>query len=418
MSNINPDILAMFEEENTYIKNSGKNYAKRVKLEEGESWLLRFLPAKLGPRQAPFARIAFHWFNKRPTLCIRETGEDFGGVRDGKCPLCALAEQLNDSDNQAVSSLGYKTMANPQYLTYALVFEKDDGKHAPEVIKGAERWEPYEYLMNKTVFQEFYGFYRKGLTRSENSILDVKTGSDFWVMQQKRGVKLDRQEASPLVSSKDPARDEQLIEEILSKIKMQKQRVPDEKVYREMIAKIKEAAAGLDDSYSSPRRSRYTDDDDDRSAPPERSSRRGYEEDDAPAKPVRSSRVEEEIPPARSRSSRPVESGEEDYAPRRAASHPAKPDIDDRDADGERDDAPPARVERAEPPAARRGGHVESSVDDDDNAPEERRDLAPPSRSVETDDMPPAVTGATSAPTRGGLSSRLRDGIRGANNRS
>lgn|SRR5574343_11596 len=422
--NITPDILATLDEEQSFMKSSGRQRTERIRVPKNHSWLLRFLPAQLGPRKLFFARIASHWHNKRPTLCVCQTSKDFGGNPEARCPLCELSDELNANGSKKVSEAGYRLRAVPQWMVYALVFKKDDGDNEPEDIRGDERWKVQEFWMTKPTFEIFYGMYKKGLNRCTNSILDWESGNDIWVTANSQGrLALDREDPAPITSMKDMDKFDKIIKRITAQIRQPDVRVPDEDQIYELCDKIKEATLG-----SGSRRSRYVDDEIE-------------EEDDRPS---RSSRVDEDDDAPRSRrSSREEESEEDDRRsvrsePARASSRREEDDNqeeeDDLPYDRDDDERQPAprreplpQTKKVQPPTARKispppGRSTEAGVDEEeDNAPEERHDHAPvadlPPDVDENDDAPPAVTAPRTAAKSSGLSARLREGIRAADTR-
>ena len=112
---IDPKILKRMQGEDSFLQSQTRG-SRRVKLNRGQNWIVRFLPAQMGPDGLWFARIAKHWMNKLPIVCPRNTAEDFGGDPDCECPVCTLADELNDSADEIISKFGYKSKAN--HLTY------------------------------------------------------------------------------------------------------------------------------------------------------------------------------------------------------------------------------------------------------------------------------------------------------------
>ena len=72
---IDPRILKRLQGEDTYLQGQARG-SRRIKLVKGQSLIVRFLPAKLGPDELWFARIAKHWVNKTPIVCPRNTQAD------------------------------------------------------------------------------------------------------------------------------------------------------------------------------------------------------------------------------------------------------------------------------------------------------------------------------------------------------
>lgn len=290
--NYHPDFLASLEEEQDFVQSQSKNRSQRIKVPKDADWLCRFIPAQLGPKGTPWARIAFHWINKRPYLCSRQTGRDFGGNPEGRCDICEVADDLNNSRNKKVSYFGYKAMAVPQWLMYALVFEKDE-----EPVRGDAKWDPWEFWMHKPVWSDFHSIYKKGLSKSPLSVLDWETGRDIWVRNSSRGYKLDREDSAPICNPnpEDPEKLKRIVKKILSKVNFKAPELPDDETVEEMVLKLQEQASRLSKDTGRDDRGRYQDEDD---RPPR--GRRSDDEDDR-----RSSRRSDDDEPPRGRRSDP-----------------------------------------------------------------------------------------------------------------
>jgi len=218
-TNVNPQILAACDYEGQFLQAQSKG-SRRVKIERGKMWLIRFLPAKLGPKGTWFARIARHWLSMKPIICPRNTSPDFGGDPDADCPCCDVATALNDSPDPEVSKFGFSAHAAPQWLTYCLVFEKD-GVAQPmrEVLV------PYEFNHYKSTFEELMAFFKAGLRRSPDSVFDYRTGNDFVVTKTGKGMKLDKQDSGAIFELKD-ANYKSFIEKVEAGIKQPKVVIP------------------------------------------------------------------------------------------------------------------------------------------------------------------------------------------------
>lgn len=470
-SNIDPKILAALDEEQEFMASHGRAKTDRVKIPKGSAWLLRFIPTPMGPNGKFWARIAFHWINKRPYLCVRNTGRDFGGDPEGTCPLCEVSDELNASPKKKIANAGYQARAVPQYLAYCLVFKRDD-----EPSQGEERWKPFEFWMHQSVFQEFLSFYKKGLVRSEKSIYDFKVGCDIWANNTNRGVRLDREDPSPICKPRedDPDRLKRISKKVLAAVKFREPQVPDEETMLELAEKIKENAiraarsgdddrggrGRFDEDDERPRNRQRGDEEDERprrggdDEEDERPARRpardeedelprrrpARDEEDEPAPRRSSARDEDEEPPRR----RSSEDEDDAPAPKRQVRDDDEGDLppqrrradDDNDEEpeeaedtndeGEQDEDPAPRRSSTPPPsraqeAPARHGTAQSTVDEEeDNAPEEDRDPAPPVNKgldESEDEAPPKVESPKTAAKSSNLSKRIQDGIKGAQNR-
>lgn len=353
---IDPKILKRMQGEDTFLQSQTRG-SRRVKLNRGQNWVVRFLPARLGPDELFFARIARHWLNKLPIICPRNTSPDYGGDPDCECPVCEVAEELNASANEAVSKVGYQAKSTPQFLTYCIVWEKD-GVQQPM----SEVLNPYEFWHYRSTWEELKGFYVGGGRKSQDSVLDYVTGNDFSVSKGAKGMRLDKQDTSPIFDAKDPKYNE-WIKKIESALKTPKVTIPTFQQLQVFADKVQEAAhrggAPADDG---PRRRPARDDDDaadeasfrrpsrrpaaegeeddipyDQPTPLARNARRAAPEEEAeepaprrrPAAqdddptPRRRAAVEEQEEPAPRRRAAPVEDQEEP-APRRRAAEPAE----------------------------------------------------------------------------------------------
>src|SRR5882724_9379528 len=105
-NNIDPQVLSAYDYEQQFMQSQQKG-SRRVKMERGKMWVIRFLPAKLGPQATWFARIARHWVSMKPIVCPRYTSPDFGGDPDAYCPCCEVAAIVNESPDPEISKFGY-----------------------------------------------------------------------------------------------------------------------------------------------------------------------------------------------------------------------------------------------------------------------------------------------------------------------
>jgi hypothetical protein len=452
---IDPKILKRMQGEDSFLQSQTRG-SRRVKLNRGQNWIVRFLPAQMGPDGLWFARIARHWLNKLPIVCPRNTAADFGGDPECECPVCLLADELNESADEVISKFGYKSKANVQYLTYCVVWEKE-GIQQPM----SEILNPYEFNHYRSTFEELKGFYLAGGRKCPNSVLDYEKGNDFSVNKTAKGMRLDKQDSSPIFDLDDPKFNE-YIKKLEAAMKTPKVVIPTHEQLQVFAAKLQEAAnrGGVPaDDDDRPRRRGYDDDE----AQFRRGSRRpaaapAEEEDDLPyddapparpaaraAAPARRSAPEPEDAgepeePAPRRRTAPADDdptpprrgapAEDDAPPRRgapaedaparrpaptaarrpaAAPEPEPAPEESDDAPPVEDDAPPARASlpntarRALPPTARRaaGGEPASApqgdAEDDDPLPEDDTDSAPPAEKASAEDAPPPVARKGSA---------------------
>jgi hypothetical protein len=152
-SAITPDVLSQLREEDHYVKTTQRG-DRRVKLEKGQTWKIRFIPAQLGPRKTWFARIARHWVNVKPVVCPVHTHPDFGGDPEAYCPACEMSNVLNDSADETVSKFGFKSRAGSQWLTYCIVLDMDGNE-----VDGNDLLNPYEFWHYPSTWDELKGFF-------------------------------------------------------------------------------------------------------------------------------------------------------------------------------------------------------------------------------------------------------------------
>ncbi len=337
-SDIDPSLIDL-DSESKYMQSQTRG-ARRVKLNRGESWLMRFLPASLGPKHLWYARIGRHWHNQKPIFCPVHTSPDFGGDPDAYCPVCEVARELNDSENDAVSSIGYKAMGTAQWLTYGIVLQKSTGASTINMTE-SESMLVYEFNHYKSSFEELSQFYRNSVKPSNpKSVLDYLRGSDFWVNKTSKGLRLDKQDPQPIFDDlTDPSTDPR-IKKLEEQMRTPKVQMPTEEELRKYADKLH------DDAFRPSARGVRED----------RGGRgRGYEDlEDGGGEP--------EERPARSARSAPRRAPEDDDIP--GAEVPAR-----RPAPPATRTAPPARTAprpepepEPEPPTAEEGGN-EGEVD-------------------------------------------------------
>jgi len=427
---IDPKILKRMQGEDSFLQSQTRG-SRRVKLNRGQNWIVRFLPAEMGPDGLFFARIARHWLNKLPIICPKNTAVDFGGDPECDCPICSLAEELNESPDEIISKFGYKAKANPQFLTYCMVWEKDGVQQSMSEILN-----PYEFWHYRSTWEELKGFYIAGGRKCPNSVLDYQLGNDFSVNKTAKGMRLDKQDSSPIFDPKEPKYDE-WIKKIEAALKTPKVVIPTHEQMQVFAAKVQEAAnrGGVAEDDDAPRGRRPRHDDDEAAFRPRRAAAAAApveEEDDLPydppARPAaraaaaataaparrlapepeddvprrRTAPVDEEPAPRR-RAAEPVD---EEPAPRRAVSTaPARrapapaeepelePESPEPEPEPEAVDAPvraaklPATNRRVLEPTARRAAAPEAA----NSAPQgeaEEEDMLPPD---DTDPVPPAA---------------------------
>jgi hypothetical protein len=229
------EVMVALRDEEQFAKDHSR--AKRVvKVERGQCWTVRFLPAKLGESGLWFARIARHWLNKKPIICPVDTAEQFGGNKKAHCPCCEASNRLNDSTDETISKFGYDCRANCQWLTYCLVLDKDG-----QPVAGNELLLPHEFWHYSTSWTQLLQFFKNGMKRNPLSVLDYETGNDFVVSKTNKGLMLDKQDGAPIFDAEEP-KFTRYIQKIESAIKQPKVKIPTEKELELFAAKIEEEA--------------------------------------------------------------------------------------------------------------------------------------------------------------------------------
>lgn len=404
---IDPKILKRMQGDDSFLE-SQRSGSRRVKLNRGQNWIVRFLPARLGPDGLWYARIARHWLNRLPVVCPRNTAEDFGGDPECECPVCVLAEELNESADEVISKFGYKSKANAQFLTYCIVWEKD-GVQQPM----SEILNPYEFWHYRSTWEELKGFYLAGGRKCPDSVFDYERGNDFSVNKTAKGLRLDKQDSSPIFDPRE-ARYAEWIKKLESAMKTPRVVIPTHEQLQVFAAKLQEAAnrGGTDDDDRGRRGGggggRYDDDDDDL---PRRggggASRRppAEEEDDLPyddAPPARS--AARAAAPARRTAPEPEDAGEpaEEPSPRRRTA-PVDDTPPRRGSAPTDEDAPPPRrgapTEDAgdEPPPPRRAAPTARRTPPPEPEDNPNHDPDPDGSNESPDEVTPPARGAAPA---------------------
>lgn len=435
---INPKILKGMAQEDAYLQSHTKG-ARRIKLERGQNLVVRFLPARLGPDGLWFARVARHWVNKVPTICLRNTAADFGGDPEYDCPLCDISNELNESSDAAVSRLGYEAKATPQFLTYCVLLERDGVQ-----LSSSEMMVPWEFWMYRSTWEELKNFYIAGGRKSADSVLDYVTGNDFSVSKSQKGVRLDKLDAAPLFDM-DPDKFEACIRKLEAAMVAPKVVKPTPEQVRTAALKLQDSANSLagDDSAPVARGRRAVSDDDESSFRKPSRTRQAEQADDIPydypkttarstpaARNTRSAQVDDPEPEAEAE----PEEVPAARAPRKAVA-PAR-SVPAVRARAEADDAEPSSETEAEPAesseqvgyrplltdrqlasrAAAASASAQkakpapapSSDDDDDNLPEDDKDNVPPADSADAEaDTPPPVV-ARKGNSAGNIAASIR----------
>jgi hypothetical protein len=432
-NNMHPEILEGLEYESQYIQKTSGAQRREVKLNRGDSWLLRFLPVKLGPNKRFYARIAKHWLNGLPIVCPRQTEEAYGGNPNAYCPVCDLSEHLNNDRNEDVSKFGFQMRATPQWTTFCVVFQKSvNGGNAMDMSM-PEILQPYTFQHYRSTWEELVNFVKQNARRAPDSVLDLEKGNDFYVSKGPKGMRLDKQDSAPIFDVNDPNFDAN-VNKIFDACKEPNVKMPAEKKLDEYTAKAEELVAKLNGGGGGGGRGRRAaapagdqddlpnDDDQVQDTPTPARSRRApvQEQAEAPAQPAPTRRA---AAPAAAQTA-PSRRAAPAPAPAPEPEHDPEGQIDDQVPGDEQppDDAPPEvepaprqrpsgrpaasrQVAENPPPAparrtatpaaparttapARNGGGApaQESLDEEENVAEEAHDPAPPAPLVDSAD--------------------------------
>jgi hypothetical protein len=372
-SSVDPRVLAAMKDEMSFIASQQRG-ARRVKLERGENATVRFLPARLGPNGLWYARIARHWLNKIPITCPRLTCADFGGDIEADCPVCILADELNDDRDKDTSDFGWRAKANPTYLVYCVVFEKDGAKKSMDEILI-----PYEFPLQKSAWQELYRFYVSGGRKSPDSVLDYKTGTDFSVNRTHQGIRLYPLSPAPIFDL------DQNFDAYIAKLE---KALKNPKVQIPTTAQLEAFADKVQAEAMKFHRDRDDHDDDDNRS---RSRSQHQEEDDGdlgPQKPYRAPAAGEDDGGADPNETAGLRGRKE--APDARSAHKPEPD-NDVDSQAPPKGAPDAKLKAHDrlPLTEKRARALAESTsspperdDEEDNLPDDDRDMVSPAESA------------------------------------
>lgn len=212
---------------------------RRVQIEEGQQWLVRFLPVEFGPSKLFFARQAQHWMDKKPINCPKFTSTDFGGNPEAHCPVCDKADELLINTNTEVSDFGFKLKVGLSYNTVVLCYGKDDGKHGYEDEPNDEFLNPYEFALRKGPFDKLCTFVSRSITaQNPGGCLDLLKGKNFLATMTKKGIDLLPEDPTPIFEHNEHF--DEHIAKIWSKIRPPSIKLPTEE---ELVAYARKAEA-------------------------------------------------------------------------------------------------------------------------------------------------------------------------------
>ncbi len=386
---MNKDLMSAYEKE-TSLMSSMSPKVKRVKIDEGEAWLLRFLPIELPTTGLWYMRRAQHWLSREPLTCPHFTPEEYGGGEHLHCPVCDLYEELNSADHKKVRNLGYSIRPNTNYLTWCVVQEQEDARGNVNIVEGADLLKPYEYALYKDQFTQLVQWARRNARKGGGTalgVIDLETGSDILASRGSKGTIFDKQEARPIFDLDEDY--DAKIATIWKAVKEPKISIPSEDQIEAFMAKVREKASYLEEQPEEDTRDRrgggrYDNDDDNRG----RNSRRGAEDDDRSDSRGRGDSRDRNDDGGGRRSFAPRGRAEEDAryepAPRRTAAptRRAAPVDDQAEPEQEQEQPAPAprRTQAAAAPTRRQA--VEEPQEEVSPAPRRTQNAAPTRRNA------------------------------------
>jgi hypothetical protein len=466
---ISPDSLkkALDEEREAIAKDSKRS--AYVKIPKKHTWLLRFLPVKLGQRKLFYARLARHWINKKAYYCPRNTSPEWGGNPEAHCPICDVVDAYAQGASESVKNVLWRATANASWLTYCLVVSREDDRGNVDNASSSDRWIPHEFWLPRTAFERLMLIVRRGLDKEKpRNYIDLRRGCNFLAYNPGpggKGIEFTRDDISPIVDTDDQVKFDKIVNKIMSAVNdpkvtfLKKAELQDMADKLEEEIKIVSRRSGDDDGDDDGYRAQRRPVDDDEDAPTRRRRPSGVDVDEDVAPKRRTVDVDEDededvapktidVAPKRrtvdvdvdedededvalktidvSPKRRTVDAdADDDVAPkRRTVDADADDDFEDADDDGDdsaKEPLPAMGRKISRPPAASVGRASASSVDEDEDIAEEDADLAPPakaSRDIEEDDeeAPPPVQASGSTKPR--LNDRLARNIQSAKERS
>jgi hypothetical protein len=159
------------------------------------------VPYRFNEKGIWFQRVGWHWVNNVPYVCAKESAPEIGGGKE-RCEICELVDDLAKSVNDRVSEKARRMQLMPQWLVFALIYERDDGQGDRNIItrpnKLHEPWEIWLYRNDFTTLLGMYERYLKRTPKTKLSILDPNDGCDMWIEKTKKGFVFDREDSQPI----------------------------------------------------------------------------------------------------------------------------------------------------------------------------------------------------------------------------
>ncbi len=249
----NNEFLAEIEDElNNTKKFNSNTIMPRVKLEKGESWLVRFIPVEIGANKSWYGRIAQHWkIGKIPYYCLAKTHKCLGGDDTYACPICEVAENLANHTNPHVAKVAEGAISNPVWVVYCIVYSKTkDGKTVE--TSDSDLCVLHKYTMFRSSFEELFAMFKTSVKKDNKlGLFDPKLGSDVRISRLTSGrYRLDKQDHMPITEDIDNI-DQMMSDVMKTYIKLENEiKFSSDEEYLELADKLQELALNAENSSS------------------------------------------------------------------------------------------------------------------------------------------------------------------------
>lgn len=162
---------------------------RRLELAHGREYIVRFLPARFGPQDSWYVRIARHSCNGMSVVCPERTDAWLCGVPRVRCAICALANVLGDSPDAHLNKVGHRFEYKFDYLTQCLLLEEDGVRLPSEEVLN-----PYQLLLQQSAWEELVAHV------SQSPVLGYLTGSEFAVSRTRNDTEFVRLRSTPIIN--------------------------------------------------------------------------------------------------------------------------------------------------------------------------------------------------------------------------
>ena len=183
---VNNPVIDELDDELAFINKQKPAHMEKVKLDKGESVLIRFFPYKFDEKGTWFLRYGHHWVGNRTYLCARATSQAHGGSPNADCPFCSLSETYSKKSNLAVQIAAKGLAYDFNYLLFAFLWERFIGS---ENIRydAPKCYTLNEFHAPRAIFEQLIKDYkRKHRANNTLSFLDPQLGNDFLFSREKK----------------------------------------------------------------------------------------------------------------------------------------------------------------------------------------------------------------------------------------